>query len=141
MDPNNLKDHILIIRSAVAGFLFFYLFLGLIMIEAIGLTVGWNSAVLPGLLGSGTLSALIFIAATPIAMRVTSSAVGLLYVRTLIRLASALLVGQSGVFLSFMLDAGITPGLLGGGSAILMLVVGVWPRHSTLSRYANRNDA
>ncbi len=137
MDQDQLRQHALIVRFVVAAFLVIFLMLGAVLIAAIGPSAKWNSSALLGFLVSATLAAPIFIAATPIAKRVSQSVVVRFYTRALIRLAAAILIAQLGMFLAFALSAGTTPMLLGGGTAVILLLLGVWPRRSTTTNGLN----
>ncbi|SDY67957.1 hypothetical protein SAMN05444365_10395 [Micromonospora pattaloongensis] len=125
-----LDRHVTFLRWLAGGFVIIYLQLGLVVVLAIGPTVGWGTPVLVFYLCSAIPAALIYGAARPVSRQLTRSEVGRLYAVALIRLAAALLIGQLGMVATFMLDAGVTPFILGAATATAVLAIGVWPRRA-----------
>ncbi|MDG4796721.1 hypothetical protein [Micromonospora sp. WMMD1082] len=130
MNHGELRQHILIVRFLAAALLVIFLALGVVLALAIGPGIGWNSGVLVGFVVSAALTIPAYIAAGPIARRVSKSIVTRFYTIALIRLASAILVAQFGTFFAFALNAGITPFLLGAGTATILLFLALAPRQT-----------
>ncbi|MEV1286368.1 hypothetical protein [Micromonospora sp. NPDC049679] len=125
-----LDRHVTLLRWLAGGFLIVYLLLGLVVVLAKGPTVGWGTGVLVFYLCSAVPAAFVYAQSRPLSRYLTRSDVGRLYIVALTRLAAALLIGQLGMMATFALDAGVTPYILGAGTATALLAIGVWPRRT-----------
>ena len=124
------RPHALILRLVVAFFLVVYVFQCLVAVLAAGPELRWSTAALVGYLVSLVLALAVFAVAIPAARWAGPSPLMRIYTKATIRLVSALLVGQLGLMLVFAVDAGVTPGFLGAGTAVIMMLGGVWPYRS-----------
>lgn len=124
----------LIMRAVVTAVLAIFFALGAVLILAAGPSAEWNSRVFAGFVVSAILTAPIVFAAGPIARRSSQSTVVQFYTKALIRLGAAILITQLGAFLVYVLDAGISPLLLGAGTGFVLLAFGVWPRRPAAHR-------
>ena len=124
------RPHALILRLVVAFFVVVYVVQCLVAVLAVGPELRWSTPVLVGYLVSLVLALPVFAIAAPAARWAGPSPLMRIYTKATIRLVSALLVGQLGLMLVFAVDAGVTSGLLGAATAVIMVFGGVWPYRS-----------
>jgi hypothetical protein len=84
---------------------------------------GWNADVLTFFLCSVVPATLIYLAAEPLSRRFTRSDKARLFTFSLVRFLVAGNLALIGLMSSFILDAGATPLVLVGGTALLLLVI------------------